>query len=224
MTTKLFSGCLITGFLIASQAQSATSAYVPTLDALKEETTEFLKNLQKTYTLTSKDNPTSDDIAVKINGTFYYLSDSNSKLDSDEQASLKTLIQTGFPALQEITDENNSSLVSVFSLGDAVYGYDPNAIPSSGYSLTKLDEYQTGAVTLYQQDENGQLIPEYYKIELNGSENSYEETSYIIGDFIGNDIEQSWAGVIEVNSRQTKSITGDFIKNSLLRGGVLEVQ
>ena len=142
--------------LMGTKAQAQDTQ--PTLDKIRENSTEYLNGTHTLYDLaTEKGEHTS---SITIGGVTYYYTP-----QSSEAAALTDLVNTGASALVE----TGSSAGAVFSLTDPetsttkYYTYNTDKLPQSVYSATEstVDDY-----TYSLQTSEG---TKYFKVDLNTS-------------------------------------------------------
>ena len=170
MTGKLLSSVAFVSIMFtAGTAGASVAPQALTLKRLNEQSVSFLnENSNADITVHElKTTAAAGDISVRIDGTAYYFT----PVYAENASALQTLADIGSVALKKLTD-STGAIYSLKIDGETVYyGYDKDALPTSGYSLSEIskDEAENASfpvVKRYTKNSDNTLTETYYKVKI----------------------------------------------------------
>ena len=170
MTGKLLSSVAFVSIMFtAGTAESSVAPQALTLERLKAQSVSFLEDSSNADIAVHelKTTAAAGDVSVRIDGKTYYFT----PVYAENASALQTLADIGSVALKKLTD-STGAIYSLKIDGETVYyGYDKDAFPTSGYSLSEIskDEAENASfpvVKRYTKNSNNTLTETYYKVNI----------------------------------------------------------
>ncbi|MCI5544213.1 MAG: autotransporter outer membrane beta-barrel domain-containing protein [Azospirillum sp.] len=170
MTGKLLSSVAFVSIMFtAGTAESSVAPQALTLERLKAQSVSFLEDSSNADIAVHelKTTAAAGDVSVRIDGKTYYFT----PVYAENASALQTLADIGSVALKKLTD-STGAIYSLKIDGETVYyGYDKDAFPTSGYSLSEIskDEAENASypvVTKYTRNADNTVTKTYYKVNI----------------------------------------------------------